>query len=75
MLRQLLFIIISIDMFKKGVIITVLIFAGIGMAFSGVFVAMQFGWLNVRGTIAERNQSLRQSLVTNAINKADAEGS
>lgn len=62
-------------MFKKGVIITVLIFAGIGMAFSGVFVAMQFGWLNVRGTIAERNQSLRQSLVTNAINKADVEGS
>lgn len=62
-------------MFKKGVIITVLIFAGIGMVFSGVFVAMQFGWLNVRGTNAERNQSLRQSLVASAINTAGAEGS
>lgn len=31
-------------------------FALIGLLFSGVFVAMQFGWLNVRGTITERNQ-------------------
>jgi len=30
-------------------------FAGIGLLFSGVFVAMQFGLLNVRGSILERN--------------------
>lgn len=35
----------------------VLVLAVIGLAFAGVFVAMQFGWLNVRGTIAERNAS------------------
>lgn len=31
------------------------IFALIGMAFTGVFVAMQYGLLNVRGSIDERN--------------------
>lgn len=36
---------------KTGIIL----FALIGIIFSGVFVAMQFGWLNVRGTIKERN--------------------
>lgn len=30
-------------------------FAGIGLLFSAVFVAMQFGLLNVRGSILERN--------------------
>lgn len=34
----------------------VIIFAGIGLLFSAVFVAMQFGLLNVRGSILERNQ-------------------
>ncbi len=33
----------------------VLVFALIGMAFSAVFVGMQFGLTNVRGTIEERN--------------------
>jgi len=32
------------------------IFAIIGFGFTAVFVAMQFGFLNVRGTINERNQ-------------------
>ena len=37
--------------------ISVGIFAVVGVLFVGVFVAMQFGWTNVRGTIAERNAS------------------
>lgn len=36
----------------------ILIFAVIGMFFTGVFVAMQFGWLNVRGSIEARNTSM-----------------
>lgn len=32
-----------------------IVFAGIGLLFTGVFVAMQFGLLNVRGSILERN--------------------
>jgi hypothetical protein len=36
-------------------IVIVLVFALIGMAFSAVFVGMQFGLTNVRGTIEERN--------------------
>lgn len=44
---------------SKTLVITVLvIFAIIGMTFSGVFVAMKMGWTNVRGTISERNKSL-----------------
>lgn len=62
-------------MFKKVSVGLLIVFAGIGMVFSGVFVAMQFGWLNVRGTISERNQSLRQSLVTATTNRAIAEDS
>lgn len=53
----------------------VIMFAVIGMVFSGVFVAMQFGWLNVRGTIAERNESLKQSIISGAATKVGAEGS
>ena len=37
--------------------VAIIIFAVIGIGFSGVFVSMQFGWLNVRGTVAERNAS------------------
>ncbi|HEV8666889.1 MAG TPA: hypothetical protein VN665_03540 [Candidatus Paceibacterota bacterium] len=33
----------------------VVIFALIGVAFVAVYIAMQFGWLNVAGSIAERN--------------------
>ncbi len=42
---------------KNSFKIIVGIFTGIGIVFSGVFIAMQFGWLNVRGTITERNNS------------------
>lgn len=35
--------------------IIVLLFAVIGLVFTFVFVAMQFGWLNVRGSAKERN--------------------
>lgn len=42
--------------FKTTGIIFLVIFALIGFAFTAVFVAMQFGWLNVRGTITERNK-------------------
>ena len=34
---------------------TVVVFAGIGIVFTTVFLAMQFGLLNVRGSITERN--------------------
>jgi hypothetical protein len=43
---------------KLLAIISVIIFAIIGLVFSGVFVAMQFGWLNVRGSIEDRNNSI-----------------
>ncbi len=40
----------------KIVLLSLLIlFAGIGLLFTAVFVAMQFGLLNVRGSILERN--------------------
>lgn len=45
-------------MYKKFLQISIIVFAIIGLLFSGVFVAMQFGWLNVRGTIKERNQAI-----------------
>jgi hypothetical protein len=35
-------------------------FAGIGMLFTFVFIGMQFGWFDVRGSIAERNLSTGQ---------------
>lgn len=35
----------------------IIVFAIIGISFTGVFVGMKFGWTNVRGTIAERNSS------------------
>jgi hypothetical protein len=43
---------------KKILIIGMIAFCCIGILFTGVFIAMQFGWLNVRGTIAERNNSI-----------------
>ncbi len=42
--------------------ITLIIFAGIGFLFFSVFIAMQFGLLNVRGTISERNRSLQSNV-------------
>ena len=40
---------------KYSVVAIILLFAAIGILFSSVFVAMQFGWLNVRGSNAVRN--------------------
>lgn len=37
--------------------ILLIIFALIGIVFTGVFVSMKFGWTNVKGSIAERNSS------------------
>lgn len=45
------------------------IFAVIGFAFSSVFISMQFGWLNVKGSISERNSYFPK------INYPQAEGS
>lgn len=45
------------NVFKKIGVMGIVLFAIIGMIFVGVFIAMQFGWLNVRGTIKERNNS------------------
>lgn len=42
--------------FKRIFFVFVFLFALIGIAFTLVFVGMQFGLLNVRGTIKERNQ-------------------
>ncbi|HYF28834.1 MAG TPA: hypothetical protein VEA36_00510, partial [Candidatus Paceibacterota bacterium] len=41
---------------KRIACIVIVIFALIGVAFTLVFIAMQFGLLNVRGSIMERNQ-------------------
>ncbi len=51
----------------------ILIFAVIGMLFTSVFVAMQFGWLNVKGSIDARNESMLQnnSLINLALNNRD----
>jgi hypothetical protein len=54
---------------KYGGVFIVCIFALIGIAGSGVFVAMQYGLLNVRGTIVERNASFG---VIPKIGKTDA---
>ena len=43
-------------MFKKIIVIVLIAFALIGLAFTAVFIAMQFGLLNVRGSSLERNQ-------------------
>lgn len=38
------------------------VFALIGVLFVGVYVAMQYGWLNVRGSITERNSYFLNAL-------------
>jgi hypothetical protein len=38
--------------------IIIILFACVGIIFSGVFVALHFGWLNVRGTISDRNAAI-----------------
>lgn len=46
---------------KKTGIGVLILFALVGLVFVCVFIAMQFGWLNVRGTIKQRNDSLYQA--------------
>lgn len=46
---------------KTILTVVVIIFAIIGFAFTSVFIAMQFGLLNVRGTIDERNNFFNQN--------------
>lgn len=41
---------------KIALFVVLILFAGIGLLFTAVFVAMQFGLLNVRGSILERNK-------------------
>jgi hypothetical protein len=43
---------------KKILGIIIIIFAIIGLGFSGVFVALRYGLLNVRGTISDRNAAI-----------------
>jgi len=40
---------------KRAAVVVVLVFAAVGAVFVGVYVAMQLGLFNVRGSIAERN--------------------
>jgi hypothetical protein len=40
---------------KVALLALLIVFAGIGLLFSGVFIALQFGLLNVRGSSTERN--------------------
>lgn len=46
---------------KFALFALLIVFAGIGLLFSAVFVAMQFGLLNVRGSILERNRFFTES--------------
>jgi hypothetical protein len=45
--------------------IVILLFAVIGFFFTFVFIAMQFGWLNVRGTAKERNSYFNFKAIAN----------
>lgn len=49
---------------RTTVIILTLIFAGIGLLFTFVFVAMHFGLFNVRGSISERNKFFQSTAPT-----------
>lgn len=48
-------------------------FALVGVVFSFIFVAMQFGWLNVRGTIKERNQSFLNTETVSSVKESNGE--
>ena len=55
---------------KKVLFVFLLIFAVIGLVFVLVFFAMQFGWLNVKGSVSERNSYFN---INNSLNlKNDA---
>lgn len=51
---------------KIALIALLVLFAGIGLLFTGVFLAMQFDLLNVRGSILERNAFFATATATPA---------
>jgi hypothetical protein len=51
---------------KIALVAALVVFAGIGLLFTGVFVAMQFDLLNVRGSILDRNAFFAQGTSTPA---------
>ncbi len=51
--------------------VLIVLFALIGMVFTSVFVAMQFGLLNVRGSILERNAFFNTTSQNAAVEMAD----
>ncbi len=63
--------------FKNIFKILIYCFALIGFVFVAVFVAMQFGWLNVKGSISERNAyfNVNQNLNLNTIDKVEIKDS
>lgn len=56
--------------FKKAGIVVTVIFALIGVFFTAVFVGMQFGLFNVRGSIADRNAFFTGSAATSSSSTA-----
>ena len=52
--------------------LTIGIFALIGLAFVAIFIAMRFGFTNVRGTIAERNASFLNNTPKSVVGTNDA---
>ena len=58
--------------FKYGLIAIVVFFAMIGIAFTAVFVGMQFGLTNVRGTIEERNSFFGKVPTINFVDDKDS---
>lgn len=52
---------------KIALLALLIVFAGIGLLFTGVFVAMQFDLLNVRGSILERNAFFTEDPASPAI--------
>ena len=57
---------------KIALFALLIIFAGIGLLFTGVFVAMQFDLLNVRGSILERNAFFTEDPASPAIASINA---
>jgi len=63
--------------FKNIFKILIYCFALIGFVFTAVFVAMQFGWLNVKGAASERNSyfQINDNLNLNTINTTEIKDS
>ena len=66
------------NFFLKNIFkILIYCFAVIGFVFVAVFIAMQFGWLNVKGAISERNSyfQINDKLNLNTINTTEIKDS